>query len=163
MRNIFGAAVGDPVIKNKLFYFLNCEGRRDSQGTSVNAGVVPTQSYRDGFLKYRYVNSTGGDSIYTLSPSDIQNMDPQGIGNEAALLQVLNNYPQGNDPTQGDGLNSIGYRFPYTIHRKYDTYIGRIDWNPGSACIRSSGAATCRTTASLRRPHSRASLRKPRC
>ena len=56
-------------------------------------------------------------------------MDPQGIGNDAALLQVLNNYPQGNDPTQGDGLNSIGYRFPYTIHRKYDTYIARIDWN----------------------------------
>ena len=38
-------------------------------------------------------------------------------------------YPQGNDSTQGDGLNSIGYRFPYTIARKYDTYIARIDWN----------------------------------
>ena len=72
---------------------------------------------------------SGGDSIYTLTPSDIQSMDPSDIGNDAALLQVLNNYPQGNDPTQGDGLNSIGYRFPYTIHRKYDTYIARIDWN----------------------------------
>ena len=132
VRNIFGGDVGGHIIKDKLFYFLNYEGRRDSQGTSVNAGVVPTQTYRAGYLQYNYVNSTGGDSIYTLSPTNIQNMDPQGIGNDAALLQVLNNYPQGNDPTQGDGLNSIGYRFPYTIHRKYDTYIARIDWNPGS-------------------------------
>jgi hypothetical protein len=129
VRNIYGAAVGGPVIKNRLFYFLNYEGRRDSQGTSVNAGTVPTASYRAGNLQYEYANAGGGDSVYTLTPADIQNMDPQGIGNDAALLQVLNSYPQGNDPTQGDGLNSIGYRFPYTIHRKYDTYIARIDWN----------------------------------
>jgi hypothetical protein len=56
-------------------------------------------------------------------------MDPKGIGNSAALLQVLNAYPVGNDSTQGDGLNNIGYRFPYTIARKYDTYIARLDWN----------------------------------
>jgi hypothetical protein len=92
---------------------VNYERRRDSQATGVNAGVVPTDSDRGGNLQYENVNSSGGDSTYTLTPSDIQGMDPQNIGNDAALLQVLNNHPERNDPTQGDGRNSIGYRFPY--------------------------------------------------
>jgi len=129
LRNIYGGAVGAPLIKDRLFIFGNYEGRRDAQGTSVNAGTVPNDSYRAGNLEYEYVNKSGGDSVYTLTPADIQKMDPQKIGDDAALLTVLNAYPHGNDPTQGDGLNSIGYRFPYTIHRKYDTYISRLDWN----------------------------------
>ena len=129
VRNIFGAAVGGPAMKDRLFYFVNYEGRRDSQGTSVNAGTVPTASYRSGSLNYQYLNPSGVDTTYTLTPADIQNMDPQGIGVNTALQAVLNAYPAGNDTTQGDGLNSIGYRFPYTIARKYDTYIARIDWN----------------------------------
>ena len=132
VRNIFGAAVGGPVLKDRFFYFLNYEGRRDSQGASVNAGTVPNDSYRGGNLQYQAIKSGGSDTVYTLTPANIRSMDPQNIGNDAALLDLLNKYPEGNDPTQGDGLNSIGYRFPYTIHRKYDTYIARLDWNLGS-------------------------------
>jgi carboxypeptidase family protein len=128
IRNVFGVAADGPIWKNRAFFFANYEGRRDTEGTSVNAGTVPTTQYRAGNLQYDYVNGSG-DSVYLLTPSDIQGMDPQGIGNNAAMLQIFNAFPQGNDPTQGDGLNTEGYRFPYTLQRSYNTYISRLDWN----------------------------------
>jgi hypothetical protein len=132
IRNIFGVALGGPVKKDLVFLFANYEGRRDTEGVSVNAGTVPTAAFRAGNLQYQYLNSSGGDSVYTLAPSDILKMDPQNIGENAALLQILQNYPLPNDPTQGDGLNVLGYRFPYTLQRSYNTYISRVDWTLNS-------------------------------
>jgi Carboxypeptidase regulatory-like domain len=132
IRNIYGGAISGPILHDKIFFFANFEGRRDDQGSSVNAGTVPTSAFRAGNLQYYYVNQGGGDSTYLLTPQDIQGMDPQGIGVNQAVLQIFNGYPAGNDTTQGDGLNTIGYRFPYTIQRSYNTYIARLDWNINS-------------------------------
>ena len=128
IRNIFGGAVDGPIWKDKAFFFGNYEGRRDTEGISVFAGLVPTASYRAGNLQYEY-QSGGGDATYLLTPSDIKAMDPQGIGVNPAILQIYNAFPLPNDSTQGDGLNVEGYRFPYTLRRSYDTYISRLDWN----------------------------------
>jgi len=125
IRNVFGAAVGGPILRDKLFAFLNYEGRRDTEGQSVNAGTVPLQSFRNGNIQYQ----TNSGSIFNLTPSQIQGMDPQGIGDNPNILQLYSQYPQANDPTQGDTYNTGGFRFPYTLHRSYDTYIARMDWN----------------------------------
>jgi hypothetical protein len=128
IRNVFGVGLGGPVKKDRLFLFMNYEGRRDDEGVSVNAGTVPTSAFRAGNLQYQYVNGSG-DSVYQLTPANIQGMDPQGIGNDPAMTTILNAYPMPNDPTQGDGLNVAGYRFPYTLTRSFNTYIARLDWN----------------------------------
>ena len=43
--NVFGGSVGGPVKKNKLFYFINYEGRRDASSASVNR-TVPSLNLR---------------------------------------------------------------------------------------------------------------------
>ncbi len=53
-----------------------------------------------------------------------------GVGGNAALLSLINSrYPQANDLTAGDGINTGGFRFNAPSRRADNTYTTRIDWN----------------------------------
>jgi hypothetical protein len=124
IRNVFGGSLGGPILKNRLFFFFNYEGRRDSEAVST-VRTVPTASMRAGLLSYE--NSNGG--ITTLTAGQIRQMDPLGIGEDPAVLSVLQGYPLPNDPTLGDGFNTSGFRFAANEKRRFNTYIARIDYN----------------------------------
>ena len=72
IRNIFGAASGGPLKKNRLFLFGNYEGRRDARDQPATR-YVPSMDMRQGILNYQRRDG----SIATVTPADIARlMDP---------------------------------------------------------------------------------------
>ena len=124
IRNVFGASVGGPIKKERAFYFFNYEGRRDaSDGSEVR--TVPTESFRNGSVKYRTENG-----VQELDPAFIRGtIDPLRTGPNSATLDYFRSFPAPNDTTVGDGLNFSGYRFTAPTPLRWNTFISKVDWN----------------------------------
>jgi hypothetical protein len=123
--NVFGASAGGPIRKNRTFFFVNYEGRRDASATSV-ARLVPNDTLRQGIVQYH--NSAG--QILQLPPDTIKTLiDPLGIGVNQAVLKVMSVYPHGNDGSVSgsDTVNITGYRFNAPQRSAQNTYISRFD------------------------------------
>ena len=68
-----------------------------------------------------------------MTPAQIKQIDPAGIGVNQAVLAVLNQYPVANDDTQGDGFNTSGYRFKASQPVRLNTYIAKVDYTLDSS------------------------------
>ena len=142
IQNQFGAAIGGPIKRDKLFFFFNWAASRIVQ-SSTSEPIVPLPASYGGLLAgtLNYINDgTGCDAsskvntapacISTLSAAQIKALDPAGIGFSPDLLTFIKGrYPEANDLSAGDGVNTGGYIFTYPTPNNNANYIGKIDYN----------------------------------
>jgi hypothetical protein len=136
IRNTFGAALGGPVKKDKLWYFLNFEMQRTAEAFQQTL-IVPTAAFRNGSISYNYNNSSGGQSVETLSPAQFASLDPHcsangtcpwGPGDDPNILTVFKSYPLPNGSLAGDGLNTGSFTWAAPNPTNLWTNIAKIDY-----------------------------------
>jgi len=136
IRNIYGADLGGPILKDKLFFFGNWEALRRRESASV-IRTVPTASYQNGQIVFP--DAEGGTT--TLSSGDIAGLDagcwvcngspyssPPGPNPNA--LAIFNSMPAANGGAEGDGLNEGSFSFSSPNPFDTNTYLARIDFMP---------------------------------
>jgi hypothetical protein len=126
IRNQFGASLGGPIRKDRVFFFANWEDRRDATAVGVNR-TVPTETFKQGIVQFRMNDG----SIRSLSGSQLRDIDPLGLGANQTMLNILRGYPAGNDPQSSTdrGLNFSILRFNAPKQLSYRTYVLKNDIN----------------------------------
>jgi len=148
-RNIGGGSLGGPIRKDRMYFFLDNEERREAVGAS-GTRIVPSDFLRDGVLVYKCATASqcpGGTvagiagshtvpaGFQGITPAQIKSLDPAGIGINTAMVPYMNLFPHGTDTTQGldatptGAQDFIGFTFNPPVQTSNNVYIGRIDYN----------------------------------
>lgn len=124
--NQFGANMGGPIVRNKLFFFFDYAGLRDSTGTTLTA-YVPTANERQGIFTGDsftiYDPSTYNPTTGTISPFP-NNVIPN-ISNFAKLYMAYYPLPT---PSSAPGTN---FQKNVSDTTTYNSYLARADYTIG--------------------------------
>ncbi len=121
-RNQFGATIGGPLVKNKLFFFGDYEGQRQLQ-RYLNFDSVPDINDRNGVL----INPASGQGVSVTNPSTGA-FYPAGTTIPVSQINpfaatVLNGLPAPNGPNRSNNLEAL-----LLIRDYYDKFDGKLDY-----------------------------------
>jgi hypothetical protein len=137
--NQVGGALGGPIKRDKLFFYMNYEAYRLRSQTPEDATIL-TASARAGFESY--VASNG--QVRTGNIFQITGLTPdpaiQALLKDVPTPDKINNYRVG-DSHPGQLLNTAGYSYLVRNNRDRDHWTGRLDYNLSTAHVISGSFA----------------------
>ncbi len=136
-QNQFGATLGFPIYKNKLFFFGDFEANRIIFGKTNSGLTVPTAKFRTGdFSELLNPALVNGNTIQLYRPNPTANgttaiagnrLDQSGITLSPAALKILSLFPNPNTGVAGQTYNNFTNQTNVQDNTfQWDT---RVDWN----------------------------------
>jgi Carboxypeptidase regulatory-like domain/TonB-dependent Receptor Plug Domain len=135
-QNQFGASIGGPIRKNRMFFFGNYEGFREIQPTDIYANVPNAQQLAGNFSGYSgqlynpYVLDPSTPSGYAIFPNNqIPSSDFNAVSQKVLALYPGENgsYPGGQNyfyiSNTTDNWDQENARFDYTISGKDSVFV----------------------------------------
>jgi Carboxypeptidase regulatory-like domain len=154
IRHAFNGRLGGPIVKDKVFFFYDYDGVRVASSTGETRVVPLTTSpdplnpgtLGDGVIHYSYCADPACDStaIASLDSTQLQQAYSAAGINPAAQGVFADSVSKfkTNDASQGDGLNTGGFRFNAPTPVKLNQHVAKFDFN-----LTKSQAASVRLTA----------------
>lgn len=126
-RNQFGGTIGGPIKRNKLFFFFNYEGLRQSR-TTVTTATVPSPNARAGYLQC--VQTAAGSNLACLTGPGGTTVAPgvkgvQQVEINPSVAPYLQFFPVPNGPVTGD---TGSWSYPSKALATENLYTGRVDY-----------------------------------
>lgn len=121
LNHQFGGNVGGPILKNKLFFFVNYEEERAPASASIVRSVL-TPSARQG--NFTYIRRDNGQ-LQTVNLFQLGQVTP-----DAAMASIIQLTPLPNDTSTGDGRNFSGFRFNSPDTSNDRQWVAKVDFKP---------------------------------
>ncbi len=129
--NRFGGRLGGPIKKDKAFFFIMYEGHKFKKPAAISR-LVPSDLMKQGILQFK--DATGVVRQYNLAtstacgPSGGLSCDPRHLGLSPIISSIWAMEPRGNNTSEGDGLNTIGFDSSVPIVTNDNFAVAKFDY-----------------------------------